>query len=70
MINDKKSKLSRLDPEFERMLKDAMFHRANIGLARKNIRELSLREATYLARTAPSFPRVMFELKTLPKKRK
>jgi hypothetical protein len=67
MINHK-SNLSRIDPEFERIMRDVMFHRANVGLAKKTTRAMSLREATYLARTAPSFPKVLFELKTLRKR--
>lgn len=63
------NKPERIDEEFSKMMKEAMFERANKGLSKKNMREMSMREATYLARTTPSFPNVMKELKSLPKRR-
>lgn len=66
----KKNDLARIDPEFKKIMGDVMFFRANNGLAKKNIRELSLREATFLTRTAPSFNKLIEELKFLPKRKR
>lgn len=60
----------RLDEDFERLMRDAMFERANKGLAKKNMRALSLAEATFLLRTTPSFHLTLQELKSLPKRRR
>jgi len=70
MVNKKKSKLERIDTDFAEMLRSSMAVRAGKGLARNTRDEMSLREATFLARTTPSFPTLLSELQTLPKRRK
>lgn len=67
----KKSKPQRIDPVTERQLRDVMRVRIRKGLADPfNREEISLREATFLARTTDNWPKVLQELREKPKRRK
>jgi len=70
MIKKRFGKPQRLDDEFEKLMRETMFERASKGLAKKNMRDMSVAEATFLLRTTPSFPLALQELKSLPKRRR
>jgi hypothetical protein len=58
----------RIDPDFERELREAMKIRLDKGLAKFNPKALSLREATTLLRRTSVWNQGLEELKTKPKK--
>lgn len=58
----------RIDPDFERDMKLVARARLNSGLARLRPSELSVAEMTKLMRRANSYPNLLKELKTKPKR--
>ena len=63
------TKLTRVDVETEKVIKDLMKARLQSGLAKFTPRELSFAEGLRLSLRCPSWSKVEQELKTLPKRR-
>ena len=61
-------KIARVDKEWIKQAREIMKTRFDKGLANFNLRELGIAEYTRLQMRAPSFKKVIEELKTLPKK--
>ena len=59
----------RINPKFLEDMKMTAKIRLDRGLAKLNMRELSLAEMTRLATRADSYPNLLEELRTKPKKR-
>ena len=63
----KDTKITRVDKDWEKKAKDIMRERYEKGLAKLNLRELSLPEYTRLQLRCPSWKAVESELRNLPK---
>jgi hypothetical protein len=69
MSNQSDSKNARLDKEFANQVKEIMRIRFSKGFIKfNNMRELGFAEGTRLILRTPSWPKVVEELKTMPKK--
>ena len=68
-MSKKNTKPVRVDPEFEEDMKKVARMRLDKGLANFNPRELSMAEMTRLFRRTNSYPFLLEELKTKPKRR-
>jgi hypothetical protein len=68
-MTSKKRKLDAVDEKFWNDIKDVSIVR-QMKFREIKPKERSFREMTKLLRTAPSYPKVINELKTLPKKRR
>jgi len=69
MATRKATRPQRIDPDFEKDLKEIAKIRLLKGLAKFDRSEISIREITRLMRRAPSYSNLTKELKTLPKRR-
>ena len=65
----KSTKLTRVDKDWDRTVRDIMKTRYDKGLAKFKMDEISPAEFTRLSMRAPSWPRLVDELKSLPKRR-
>ena len=63
-----KSKIARIDSEFESDMRKIMQERYNKGLAKFNMRDLGTSEATRLLRRTDNYSKVLEELRTKPKR--
>ena len=63
-----KTKLVRIDKDVEKRLKSIMEYRYKNGLAKLNMRDLSVAESLRLTLRSPSWKEVERELRNLPKK--
>jgi len=63
-----KSKIARIDSEFENDMRKIMQERYNKGLAKFNMRHLGTSEATRLLRRTDNYSKVLEELRTKPKR--
>lgn len=61
-------KPQRVDKEWIKIARETMKERYDRGLAKFNSKELGLAEYTRLQMRAPSFKKLIEELKTLPKR--
>jgi len=61
-------KPERIDREFAKTMREIMKTRFEKGLAKFSAKELGFAESTRLLMRAPSFKKVIEELKTLPKR--
>lgn len=64
----KNTKPQRIDAEFERDMKEVAKVRLNKGLAKLNVRDLSMSEMTKLLRRTQGYQISMNELKNKPKR--
>jgi hypothetical protein len=63
------NKTIKVDPEWEKEMREIMEERYQRKLARLNLKELGMPEATRLLKRCPSWTNISKELRTLPKKR-
>jgi len=68
MSKKRNTKPVRVDGNFEKRMRDIMSDRLQKKLARFDLREIGMPEATRLALRCPSWPKVEEELRTLPKR--
>lgn len=68
-MRDYNTKLTRVDKNWDSTVRGIMKTRYDKGLAKLKLDELSPAEFTRLSMRAPSWPKLVEEMKTLPKRR-